>query len=56
MRYKIWKESLNGMSRKELLEESMKIQRQKERLLRMQIAACVGSVICTAAVCVVNYF
>lgn len=55
MKYYAWKESLNRMSRKELLEESEKIQRRKERLLRIQIMACIGSAICTAAICTINY-
>lgn len=55
MKYYMWKESLNRMSRKELLEESEKIQRQKERLLWIQITACIGSAICTAAICAINY-
>ncbi len=44
--YQEWEERLNGMSRRELLEEFELRQRKKEAALKVQIIATIGSWLC----------
>lgn len=50
MKYAKWKQSLDHMSRKELLEESLRIWEKSKRALRIQLLACVGSLMCSVAI------
>ncbi len=51
--YQEWKERLNGMSRRELLEEFELCQRKKEAALKVQIIAAIGSCLCSIIVLIV---
>lgn len=44
--YQKWEERLEGMSRRELLEEFELRQRKKEAALKVQIIATIGSWLC----------
>ena len=50
MKYAEWKKSLDNMSRKELLEESLRIWEKSKRVLRIQLLACAGSLMCSVAI------